>query len=83
MTHLDTSFHDHEMTIDTAADRRWSRWCADVERILDIATLAGDGAADGYSLDDAFDAYEAGAKPHQYAGIVQVALTGRSALTVL
>jgi hypothetical protein len=72
MTHLDTSFHDHEMAIDTPSDRAWSRWIRDVEKLLGIDDLDGNdcpkaGPCVGYSLDGAYDAYEAGKSPATYA----------------
>lgn len=65
---LDTSFHDHEMAVDTSSDRTWYRWIASAEKALGIADLDGDEAVDGYSLDSAYEAFEAGVTASAYAG---------------
>lgn len=40
----------------------WERWAREVEKKLGHS-LDGDQAADGYSMDPAFDAWRAGASP--------------------
>ena len=77
MTHLDTSFHDHEMAIDTPSDRAWSRWIRDVETLLGIDDLDGNdcpkaGPCVGHSLDAGYDAFEARKSPSAYAVAVNV-----------
>jgi len=70
--HLDTSMHDIEMR--TGPDR-WERWLNAVSRHTGIDNLDGDnseaakadGIADGYSLDDLHQQYEARWTPRQSA----------------
>ena len=70
MDHLDTSFHDHEMDIE---DDNWDCWIAQAEKIArhnldgeNSEAARAAGTADGYSLDDAFNAYRAGMSPAAY-----------------
>jgi hypothetical protein len=57
-------FRRHEMTVETASDRAWSRWLdklvarmrADGVNVND--DMDGDGEADGYSLDQAYELFE-------------------------
>jgi hypothetical protein len=73
------AFHDHEMAIETAGDRAYSRFLDEVSRITGIANLDGDnsaqaqteGRADGYSLDDCLDMFEAGKTPAEAAAIIE------------
>lgn len=62
--HTDAEFarrqHLAEMAEDNEGDRRWNRYCSDVEAALGIRSLDGDEAADGYSLDSAYDAFASG-----------------------
>lgn len=53
-------------------ERRWLAWVADAERLLGGVDLDGDQAADGYSLDTAFDYFESGDTPADFAGDVNV-----------
>lgn len=56
-------FRAHEMAIDTPSDRAWGRWLDAVVAKCRASGLTvrddldGDGAADGYSLDQAYDWY--------------------------
>lgn len=61
-------FHDHEM--DVGGDARWERWLDKVVAILDLPIdrgLDGDEDEDGYCLDFALEACEAGTTPKAYA----------------
>ena len=70
MEHLDNSFHDHEMNV---GDGAWERWAIKAEKIAGHS-LDGDnsdaakaaGTADGYSLDNAFEAWKSGLSPAVY-----------------
>lgn len=53
-------------------ERRWLAWCAKVERVL-CHDLDGNEALDGYSMDGAYAAFEAGLTTAAYAGEVTVA----------
>lgn len=46
-------------------ERAWLRWTEAVERLLGHS-LDGDQQRDGYSLDYAYDAFDAGDTPAQY-----------------
>lgn len=50
------------------SDIAWEGWCRSVERLLhdDLACASED--VDGYSLDGALEAFEAGSTPEEYAG---------------
>jgi hypothetical protein len=62
--HLDTSMHDIEMN---TGPSRWEWWLRKVAILSGIDNLDGDnseaakadGVADGYSLDELYDQYEA------------------------
>lgn len=50
------------------ADKAWSRFVDDCERLLGIDSLDGNEAdgTDAYSLDSAYDAWNAGKTPQEY-----------------
>ncbi len=62
-------FHAHEMAVDTAGDRAWAKWLDEVVahcRAMGHAVndaMDGDGATEGYSLDQCYDWYRAGWLP--------------------
>lgn len=65
-------FHAHEM--DVGRDSRWARWCDKVERGLGLDPmpgLDGDEEVEGYSLDGAVDAYDAGMSVADYVAQVR------------
>lgn len=76
------AFHDHEMATDTASDRAYARFLDNVSALTGIADLDGDnsakakaaGTADGYSLDDCLDWFDAGWTPEQAAAEIVAAL---------
>jgi hypothetical protein len=47
----------------------WDRWIAKAETLIGHS-LDGDGAADGYSLDEAVERFNAGAAPAAYVTMV-------------
>lgn len=49
------------------SERAWFRYVRQVERALGITNMDGDERLDGYSLDSAYDAFEAGIAPPAYA----------------
>lgn len=63
---LDTSFHRHEMGIETASDLAWDRWCVLAQKRLGVTSLDGDEAEDGFSIDSAYEAFAAGRSPADY-----------------
>lgn len=66
------NFHDHEMNV--REDGRWERWADKVETLLGLPTMPGlDGNEneDGYCVDYAVDAYEAGVSAKDYAASVR------------
>lgn len=74
---LMTEFHAHEMGRDAEADseRKWLRWCGEVERLSGLDSLDGDEAVDGYSLDSAYQWYVDGETPAAYVATLP---TGRA-----
>jgi hypothetical protein len=71
--HVD--FQRREMGGDDRDDTAWFTWIAQVERLTGMASLDGDnserakaaGTADGYSIDECHDWFEAGFSPSQAA----------------
>jgi hypothetical protein len=57
----------HEFGGDTASDRAWKNFVNQVELIMQIDNLDGDQAADGYSLDFAYDLFVDGLTPREAA----------------
>lgn len=58
------------------SDRAWEAWCASAERLLghsldgcDVAGM-GYGEGEGYSLDEAYDVWQAGKSAHAYVATV-------------
>lgn len=49
---------------------KWEFWCEAVEKIVGH-DLDGDQESDGYSLDFAGDAFDAGMTPAQYAATIK------------
>lgn len=80
MTELDAlqDFHRHELTLDTYSDRAWSAWLGKVSELTGIANLDGEnsadakaaGNADGYSLDELSDQFDAGWSPRRSADAI-------------
>ena len=74
MTHLDASFHDHEMNV---GPDKAERWLIQLEKLVGFS-LDGDngarakaaGTADGYSLDECSDMFDAGYSLAKAAGLV-------------
>ena len=67
---LDTTFHDIERS--ATAITSWDRWAARAKKLAGLTSLDGDECegADGYSLDGAYEAFEAGVSAKDYvAGI--------------
>ena len=62
MTHLDTSFHAHEMNVGPDG---WERWITRAERLAGH-DLDGTQEVDGYSYDYAMEAYDAGSTVEAY-----------------
>lgn len=54
---------------ESPSERAWLKWAARVEKLVGHS-LDGDQQADGYSLDFAHDAFEAGHIPESYAADV-------------
>jgi hypothetical protein len=62
----------------TRADKRvWLAWVKRVEQYAGLVSLDGDQDKDGYSLNDAYDAYNRGWSPRQYADYIQSTLDQR------
>lgn len=61
MNHFEFAMHESAMLTPTP----WDRW---YKTACDLAghDLDGDGDMDGYSLDGASDAFDAGEEPHEY-----------------
>lgn len=79
-------FIAHESGSDTPRDQQWYRWLSEAEKAAGLSTLDGDEAdgADGYSLDGAYDAWEAGQTPEQYvAGIPERKAAQEARLAIL
>ena len=64
---LDDSFHHHEMNVESHSDRAWSKWVDAVCNHTGLDSLDGYGPEDGYSLDQAYDAWLSGKTPREYA----------------
>lgn len=62
--------HDYEMGAFSPSEVRWHQWCNAVEAIIGF-DLDGDEEEDGYSLDYAHNAFEAGQTPAIYAAAVR------------
>jgi hypothetical protein len=60
-------FHRNEMNLGPS---QFERWAARVEKIVGH-DLDGDQTEDGYSLDGASDAFDAGMSPAQYADTIR------------
>jgi hypothetical protein len=58
--------HDAEMGGTSASEQRWLKFCSDVEELLELDSLDGDEAEDGYSLDGAHESFEAGRSARDY-----------------
>lgn len=59
--------HRYEMDCgETMLERLWIRWADKCERLMGHS-LDGDEKAEGFSLDSACEAFEAGKTPEQYA----------------
>lgn len=61
-THMDTWQSENRTT---ASDRAWYQWIAEAQRLAGHS-LDGDQATDGYSMDYAYEAWEAGQTAAQY-----------------
>lgn len=57
-------------------DKAWENFCTEAEKLLGHS-LDGDEKIDGYSLDAAYAAFEAGLSAPEYVAEVQAALEGR------
>ena len=69
MNHMEV--WEAEIAIDPI-EKEWIQWCSTVEQILGH-TVDGDQDKDGYSMDDAYEAFEAKVSPQQYVNLVKVA----------
>lgn len=84
MNHLEFAALESAMA-DTPADRSFSAFVARAERLLGVADLDGDnseaakaaGTADGYSLDEASDAFDRGETAAKYAASVRANLAAQ------
>lgn len=60
-----------ELGEDSPSDIAWEKWVKRVEQLLDLKSLDGTEAEDGYSLDFAFEAFERGETAEHYADTVR------------
>lgn len=72
----DHPFHPDQVAAESGesfGERQWLSWCGSAEKLLGH-DLDGDDPefnGDGYSLDEAFDAFRAGVSPTQYVETVR------------
>lgn len=72
--HTDAEFerrqHAYEMGEESPSEKRWYAFCREAEKLLGF-DLDGTESEDGYSLDFAHDAFQAGKSPAEYAAGVR------------
>ena len=73
MDHMEFAAAESEGLKPTA----WDRWIEKAEKLIghdldgnDTEQAQREGTADGYSLDEALEAFEGGATPHAYVAMV-------------